>query len=250
MNDIKWIAGYKGLAEAYIKLSVPSVSTILKDMVPDPEMDAWIAEVGIDKVNEILKQAAYRGTVMHKYIETFIKNYFISNTKDINESLKSISNITFDDIPKDKVKIGWELFYKWFNYGHINSFSKFYSSELNIYSKRLYYRGILDLWYNHINYGGIITDFKTASSFVETGSIKEHKHKLQLSGYVIALEEMLNNENNQYKLDAASILLVHTKSDQIQEIILQGEELDKYKSEFETLVKQWHIKNNQEYLIK
>lgn len=261
INEIKWIADHRGLAEAYIKLSVPSVSTILRDMVPDPEMDAWIAKDGIEKVNEILKQAAYRGTVMHKYIDTFLKDYFcvFKKVKDINTSLQAIQNISFekDNIPENKIVEGWNLFYKWFNYGHIKSFNKFYSSELGIYSKRLFYRGILDVWYNHINYGATVTDFKTASSFVEKDSIKEKKHKLQIASYVLALEEMLNervnpnseNHNLLTKINAGTICLMNTKSDLIQEIVLQDDELNEYKNEFKTLVEKWHIENNQSYLI-
>lgn len=50
----------------------PSVTTVLGS-IPDPELEAWRAAVGVDKANEIGRKAAKRGTKIHTWCECYIK---------------------------------------------------------------------------------------------------------------------------------------------------------------------------------
>ena len=59
---------------------------------------------------------------------------------------------------------------------------------------------------------------------------------------------MYGNKNLEIK--RASILCINTKTDVLQEIKLQGKELQEYKEKFKTIVCEFHIKNNQKYLIQ
>jgi hypothetical protein len=65
LRNTKWTTGWKGLPECYIKLKTPGVTSIISEMIPDPEYEEWIRKVGKEKVDEIMKQAALRGTSMH-----------------------------------------------------------------------------------------------------------------------------------------------------------------------------------------
>ena len=47
----------------------------------------------------------------------------------------------------------------------------------------------------------------------------------------------------------STILCVNTKTEGLQEVVCEGKELEHFKEEFKTIVKNWHIKNNQGYLI-
>lgn len=58
---------------------------------------------------------------------------------------------------------------------------------------------------------------------------------------------MYGNKNLEIK--RASILCINTKLDKLQEIICVGKQLQEYKEKFKTMTKNFHIKNNQKYLI-
>ena len=74
------------------------------------------------------------------------------------------------------------------------------------------------------------------------------KYKIQGGGYASAIEEMYKSKN--LKIKRSTILCVNTKTESLQEVIVEGKELEHFKEEFKTLVKQWHIKYNQGYLIQ
>jgi len=94
----------------------------------------------------------------------------------------------------------------------------------------------------------MVTDFKSSYEYIKKSSIKELKYKYQLGGYSNALEEMYKDKK--LKIKRSSILCINTKNDDLQEVISEGKELEYFKEEFKTLVKNWHIKNNQGYLIQ
>ena len=71
LRDVKWTTGWKGLPEAYVRIKTPGVTSVIGDMIPDPEMEEWIRKVGQEKVDQILTAAGHRGTAMHCFIEQF-----------------------------------------------------------------------------------------------------------------------------------------------------------------------------------
>ena len=85
------------------------------------------------------------------------------------------------------------------------------------------------------------------NSQCKKGSVKELKYKTQIGGYASALDEMYESKGITVKI--GSILCVNTKSDVLQEVVCEGKELEEYKEKFRSLVREYHIKNKQEYLI-
>ncbi len=250
LDHIEWRKGKYNLPEAWLKIKVPGVTSVINETVPDPEMEEWVRKVGQAKVDEILTNAGYRGTAMHLFIENFL-NTFAKN-KDASEALTATQTLTppqllIENIPQYKIDEGRNLFYKFYYSSFANSYENLIATELGIYSASLFYRGKLDVFYKDRVFGVCVTDFKTSTAYIKKGSMKEHKYFLQLGGYVNAVEEMYKEKNLQIK--KSSILCVNTKSDELQEIVLAGKELEKYKTEFKTLVKEFHIINNQKYLI-
>ena len=79
INKVKWTTGWKNLPTAYYPIKVPGVTTIINELIPDPEMEEWIRKVGQAKVDEIMTNASYRGTAMHTFIQNFIDT--LSKTK-------------------------------------------------------------------------------------------------------------------------------------------------------------------------
>lgn len=251
LNNVKWIRGSYGLPEAVHKIKVPSVSTIIGEMIPDPEYDQFVASVGKEKVDAIMISAGNRGSSTHMFIETFIKKYSVS--RDISEALR----VTLEESPKilkenlipdNKIEEGRNLFYKFYYSDYVRQFVDMLAIEMGIYSASLFYRGKLDILYNDKLFGLSLTDFKSSNGKIKKGSTKELKNFYQLGGYANALDEMYKEKR--VIINRASILCVDKQSDILQEIELSGVALSEYKQKFKELVKEFHIKHGQEYLIK
>jgi hypothetical protein len=249
-ENVVWTKGSRGLAEAYYKIKVPSVTTIIGDMVPDPELEKWVNDVGEEKAKEIMNNAALRGTAMHTFIEIFMNA--LKETKDVSSALstaqvKAPEELVKAEVPANKIKEGMSLFYKFYYSDYPAEYADLVGTELALYSKYSFYRGKADIFFRSRVFGPKVTDFKTSNGYISKGSVKEFKYKCQLGAYALALDEMLEEKN--VKLNSASILCVSTQSESLQEIECSGKELERYKQEFKTLSMSWHKKNNQGYLF-
>jgi hypothetical protein len=251
LNNIKWIKGSHGLPEAVLKINIPSVTAVIGEMIPDPEWDEFVASVGKAKADEIMTLAGNRGSATHAFIESFISIY--SKTKDVSEALKvtqeeSPKSLKAENIPDNKIEEGRNLFYKFYYSDYSTQFANLLAIEMGLYSPSLFYRGKLDILYNDKLFGISITDLKSSNGRIKKGSVKELKYFLQLGAYTQCIEEMYKEKGLVIK--RASILCIDKQSDILQEIELSGISLNEYKEKFKTLIKEYHIKNNQEYLIK
>jgi hypothetical protein len=250
-ENIKWQKGSYGLPECVYKIKIPSVSTILAECIPDPEWDAFVAQVGKAKADAIMIAAGNRGSSMHLFIENFISTY--SKSKDVSEALKytqeeSPKALKLDNIPDDKIEEGRKYFYKFYYSDYPTKYSDVVALEMGIYSASLFYRGKLDILFKDKLFGLSLTDFKSSNGKIKKGSTKELKYFYQLGGYAAALDEMYKEKN--IIINRASILCVDKQNDQLQEIDLSGTSLQDFKEKFKTLVREYHIKNKQEYLIQ
>jgi len=250
-KKIIWSTDYFGNATPYYPIKIPSVSTVISETVPDPEIEEFIRKMGKEKAEQIMQAAMYRGTAMHTFIENFVKNY--AKTKDVSESLsftqtESVKQLLEQKIPEIKINEGRELFYKFYYSEYSNKYTDLIGCESPLWSPTLFYRGKADVIYKDNIYGLSVTDYKTGSDYVKKGSVKELKYKLQLGSYGNALDEMYKERN--VKVNKASILCVSTKSDILQEIECVGAELEEYKEKFKTLCKEYHIKNKTEFLLQ
>jgi len=251
IENIKWQKGSYGLPECVYKIKVPGVTTIIGEMIPDPEWDAFIAQVGKEKADQIMISAGHRGSAMHLFIENFIKIYNAST--DVSEALRvtqetSPEILRKDGIPEDKINEGRSLFYKFYYSDYPNQYFDMIATEMGIYSPSLFYRGKLDILYKDKIFGLSLTDFKSSNGKIKKGSTKELKYFYQLGAYANAIDEMYKEKN--IVINRATILCIDKRDDVLQEIELVGKELKEYKEKFKTLVKNYHITNNTEYLIK
>lgn len=250
LNKIKWTSGWKNLPEAWMQIKTPGVTSVIGDMIPDPEMEDWIRKVGQAEVDKILTAAGHRGTAMHLFIENFIT--ILAKSKDPSAALKftqttSPPQLLKDGIPQDKIDIGRELFYKFYYSEFANNYMNLIAAEFGVYSPTLFYRGIIDVFFQDRVYGPVVTDFKTSTTYIKKNSVKELKYKYQLGAYSNAIDEMYKDKGLTVK--RASILCINTKTEGLQEVVCEGKELQHFKEEYRNLVKNWHIKHNQGYLI-
>lgn len=250
INNVTWVKGSYGLPQAIYKIKVPGVSTIISECIPDPEWDAFVAQVGQEKAEAIMTAAGNRGTATHIFLENFISIY--SKTKDVSEALRytqeqSPKILLEDNIPQDKIDEGCNLFYKFYYSDYANLYSDTLAQELPIYSPSLFYRGKLDIMYKDKLFGLTITDFKSSNGKIKKGSIKELKYFYQLGAYANCIDEMYAQKN--IVTNRSTILCIDKQNDTLQEIELTGNQLKEYKEKFKTLCREYHIKNKQEYLI-
>lgn len=250
-SRLKWQKGSHGLPECYYKINIPSVTGIINACVPDPELDAFIQNVGKEKAEQIMTSAGHRGSSMHMFIEQFVST--LDKTKDPSHALEVTQKqspllLESEKIPIDKIEEGLKLFYKFYYSPFSNQFTDIIGQEMGIYSPTLFYRGKLDIFYKHRIFEFSVSDFKSMSTPVKKGSAKEYKMKLQLGAYGNALDEMYQSKG--LRIKHGSLICVNKKDDIVTEISCSGQELEKMKEEFKTLVITWHRQNNQEYLIK
>lgn len=250
LNKIKWFKDKYGNSTAYYQLKIPGVTTIISELIEDPDLDKFIADVGEEKAKQIMEDAAHKGTSAHTFIENFLSE--LSKSKDPSKALKyteqtSVKFLNEERIPIDKIDKGRDMFFNFYHSEYSSKFLDLLGLELSIHSPILFYRGKIDVLYKLNPEGIIVTDFKTSSKIIDVDSIKMLKYKRQLGAYALALEHLFQEKN--LKVNKSSILNI-VKTDYIQEISCSGDELEEQKKEFENLVKTWHINNNQEYLIK
>jgi hypothetical protein len=250
---ITWKKGYYGWWNAYNdkgkKLVIPSVSKVV-DSKDDPELDKWIEEVGEEEANRIMKLAADRGTVMHLFMENFF--LALAAKGDIEKALlytqkKSLQRVQKDGIKETQIVTGRNMFYQLLESFAPNSDNpevhKVLGLEHKVVNFTLPYRGAYDinyLWSAANKLNNVITDYKSASSYIEKGSTKERKYKLQLSGYWAAYEQMTGNQ-----LDFAKIW-VSVKNAGTQEILISRPEYNDLFAEFTELCEHFHKTHNQD----
>jgi|TARA_R100001530_G_scaffold1410_2_gene2570 hypothetical protein len=113
---------------------------------------------------QFLKKAADKGTMVHNWIEKFLKGLD-------------------PELPEEReIKNGVLAFLKWMDKNDV----KMLNSESHIYSKKHKYAGILDLE-AEVNGKLAIVDFKTSNGLYP-------EMRLQVAGYQIAMEEMTGKE--------------------------------------------------------
>lgn len=254
-RDVRWQSGWKDLAEAWVKVKVPGVTTVISEMIPDPEIEKWKQDVGEEVAQRITEAAQHRGTAMHMFIENWLIE--MKKTGDPSAALRHTQTATppvletEEKVPEKKIHEGRNLFYKFLESDYAKNFTKLLGTETSIYSPKLFYRGKIDWLYEQNLYGLSLSDFKTMSKPIIPGSRKEEGYKHQLGAYALALDQMLQEKNpgTSQRINYASIIGIHTKSNMVQNIFLQGPELEEYKSKFETIAREYHIKHGQKFLL-
>jgi len=249
-KNIKWQKGSYGLPEAVYKIKVPGITTVIGEMLPNPDFDKFVLEVGKEKAEQIMTAAGNRGTAMHTFIEGFMDTY--SKSGDVSEALRvtqetSPKLLIEEKIPESKIDEGRKLFYKFYYSEYPQRYKNIVAIEMPIFSPSLFYRGKLDVLYKDPIFGLSLTDLKSSNGRIKKGSSKEISYFFQLGGYANAIEEMYVEKG--LIINQASILCVDKQSDILQEIVLSGAELNEYKEKFRNLVREYHIKNKQSYLL-
>lgn len=171
----------------------PSVTTVLSYIKDsrieemkasmDPEMWAYVSDRGVS-----------RGSVMHKYLENFLKKY--QETKNIHDALIYTQTSTPIDpevsqIYENKNKffiLGRDLFYNFWYQKWFDDIWDVVFLEMPLFSLKYKYAGSSDYAYINNKLQFILGDFK--SSTQEKTDAEIQKYKVQISAYMQAFWEM------------------------------------------------------------
>lgn len=180
---------------------VPSVTTILDKTKPAESREAlarWRKAVGEQKAQEIVTEAAGRGTRMHKFLEDYIKGI---------ELKESVTN-PFAQQSLDMAKIVIDK-------GFVN-INEVWGSEVPLYFPELY-AGTTDCVGVHQGEEAIL-DFKQTNKPKKREYIDDYF--LQLTAYALAHNEVHGTNIRK------GVILMCSKDYEYQEFILKPEDFD------------------------
>ncbi len=211
---------------------MPSVTTILGS-----EGNSYVQklenEIGKEKLDEISKRAALRGTAMHAFLE----NYFIcyQHKGDHEKSLLYTQKKTPLDLrgnlPDESIRVGRDLFYNLVLDDMFSQVKEVVFTENLMYSLKHRFAGTCDFAFKNEDDQLVFVDFKSASGYREEETV--NKYKKQIAAYALAYEE-INNKN----IVEGQIWISSINGLQIEKI--NHVELADYKQKFIDLAEKFH----------
>lgn len=186
----------------------PSVTHALGDM-KKATLDSWRQKVGIEAANKISKQAADRGTRVHKLAEDFLNNK------------PNFMRGAFPD--------ALELFGK-LKKNLMENVKEVYAQEFPLYSLDLSVAGRCDLYCNYDGYDSVV-DFKTSSGAKKKEWITNYFY--QATAYAMMLRERGHKADNFY--------ILITSPDGLQ---VFDQYVDDWVEETRAYFKSYHIEHN------
>jgi genome maintenance exonuclease 1 len=184
---------------------LPSVTTILDKTKPEEAkkaLAAWRRSIGEKKAAEITKEAAFRGTMMHSFLERHLKGENPkAGTNFYHQHSFKMANVILEHYLKPFLDECWGL-------------------EASLYYPEVY-AGTTDM---SGLYQGIpsIIDFKQSNKIKSDDRVIDYK--LQLAAYATAHDKVYGTQIQQ------GVILMCTKDFEPQSWIITGEELAEYKN--------------------
>ena len=182
---------------------LPSVTTILDRTKPEEArqaLAAWRRSIGEKKAAEITKEAAFRGTMMHSFLERFMQGEDVKpGTNFYHQHSFKMAQVIMREYLTPFMDETWGL-------------------EASLYYPGIY-AGTTDMAGVYQGQPSIV-DFKQSNKFKTDERVEDYK--LQLSAYIAAHNEVYGTDIQQ------GVILMCTKDLVPQNWILRGEELKEY----------------------
>jgi genome maintenance exonuclease 1 len=198
---------------------VPSVTTILDKTKPAEAREAlarWKKSVGEAKAQEIVTEAANRGTRMHKYLEDYVTQGYLTDpgTNPFSQQSHSMAKIIVDQ-------------------GITNNVSEVWGNEVPLYFPELY-AGTTDCVGVHKGDQSIL-DYKQTNKPKKLEWIGDYF--LQLTAYALAHNEIYGTNIRK------GVILMCSKDFQYQEFILEPKDFDYWTEQWCNRVDQYYKEN-------
>lgn len=198
--------------------AVPSVTTILDKTKPEEKKQAllnWRKSIGEDKANQVVTEAANRGTRMHKYLEDHI------NGETLKESVTNPYAQQSLDMAKVVIKEG------------LKDVDEYWGTEVALYFPQIY-AGTTDCVGIHKGEGAIL-DFKQTNKPKKREWIEDYF--LQLAAYAEAHNEIHGTKINK------GVVLMCSADYKYQEFISEGAEFDMWRDLWWKRVEEYYKKH-------
>jgi genome maintenance exonuclease 1 len=198
---------------------VPSVTTVLDKTKPAEAREAlarWKKSVGEAKAQEIVTEAANRGTRMHKYLEDYVTQGFLTDpgTNPFSQQSHAMAKIIVDQ-------------------GMTNKVSEVWGNEVPLYFPELY-AGTTDCVGVHEGDQSIL-DYKQTNKPKKLEWIGDYF--LQLTAYALAHNEVYGTNIRK------GVILMCSKDFQYQEFILEPKDFDYWTEQWCNRVDQYYKEN-------
>ena len=185
---------------------LPSVTSVLKVTKSEEDkasLENWKERVTHKEANRITNEASRRGTLMHSYIEDFLRGRINESFFESNEQYKSMAKQIIDNGIKGKLE-------------------EIYGIETTLYYPQKY-AGTADLVSVYLGQETIV-DFKQANKPKKVDYIQDYF--LQLGAYTLA-------HNVVYETNITSgVILLCTVDNLFQDFQIEGQELIMYQNLF------------------
>lgn len=200
---------------------VPSVTTILDATKPDEKkkiLADWRRRVGTVQAQQISTEASSRGTRMHKWLETYVKQgeMGLPGSNPFSVQSHSMANIIVFE-------------------GLANNVSEFWGVEVPVYYSGLY-AGTTDCI-------GVWRDSPAIMDFKQTNKVKK---KEWIDDYFIQLAAYAMAHNNTYQTDIRTgVILMCSASEPFtyQEFVIENSEFDHWTDQWLRRLEQYYTMN-------
>ncbi len=214
----------------------PSVTTVLGDTSDKTGLDAWRDRIGVEKADQIGRDAANRGTVMHKLCEIYLNLPGSMKPKDRLEETLSLAK--WDDEIEgfdNRAKIvGGMMFYNFVRSNSFDVIKRVICQEKFLWTPRDGgYAGTVDNLSELVDLSNAVVDFKTAKKPKDEKWIEDYKH--QVSAYAVAIYDRLK-----IKVDTCRIWISNELDTKPQYFELNREEIRKYYFSFKDRLIDFH----------
>ena len=204
---------------------LPSVTTVLGQTQPKEKresLERWRQRVGLREAQRVTRDAAIRGTAMHKYLEDLIRGERCLDLTEIGQQAQNMAEII--------VERG------------LNNVDEVYGIEAVLYYPDLY-AGSVDLVGRHNDQVSII-DFKQTNKPKQREWIDDYM--LQMAAYGMAHDIIYGTEINK------GVIMMCSKDLYYQEFVIEGEEFREAKHKFLGRLDEFYnsVDNNSNALVR
>lgn len=192
-----------------------SVTTILDQTKSEESrkaLESWRKGVGVRRSTQVTEEAAFRGTLMHKFLErTILGENPVPGTNIHHKQSAKMAKVIIDNFLKPNLSEAWGL-------------------EVNLYYPGLY-AGTTDVVGV---YAGepTICDFKQSNKFKTDERVEDYKY--QLSAYILAHDKIYGTEIKQ------GVILMCTVNLEPQCWVIKGDELESYQDKWWNRIRQFY----------
>jgi len=214
----------------------PSVTTVLGETSDKAGLDAWKDRIGIEKADQIGRDSANRGTVMHKLCEIYLNLPSSMKPKDRLE--EALAMAKWDDEIEgfdNRAKIvGGMMFYNFVRSNSFDVIKRVICQEKFLWTPRDGgYAGTVDNLSELIDSSNAVVDFKTAKKPKDEKWIEDYKH--QVSAYAVAAYDRLK-----IKVDTCRIWISNEINTEPQYFELNREKIRQYYFSFKDRLIDFH----------